>query len=177
MMARAAAIHATVTRRTVPDMGEPVIRRATSRDLSALARLRCEFTLEDGPIASPREDFGFAFSEVVGRGLSDGRWVVWVADVDGEIVSHAFVGLVDKIPRPTPGHRWLGYLTNVYTTPAHRNRGLGGRVLEATKTWAEGEDVELLVVWPSEESVSFYHRHGFADDRETMVWTSATASG
>ncbi len=63
-------------RRTVPELGEPVIRRATSRDLSALAGLRCEFTLEDGPIAAPREDFDFAFIEIVGRGLSDGRWVV-----------------------------------------------------------------------------------------------------
>jgi len=136
-------------------MAEPVIRKATSQDLSALARLRREFTLEDGPIASPREDFAPAFLEVVGGGLNDGSWVVWVADVNGEIVSHAFVGLVDKIPRPTPGHRWLGYLTNVYTAPAHRNRGLGGRVLEATKEWAREEDVELLVVWPSEERVSF----------------------
>ena len=157
-------------------MGEPVIRRATSRDLSALARLRCEFTLEDGPIVSPHEDFDVAFGEIVGRGLSDGRWVVWVADVDGEIVSHAFVGLVDKIPRPTTGHRWLGYLTNVYTAPAHRNRGMGGRVLEATKKWAGDEDVELLVVWPSEESVSFYRRHGFTGAGEPLVWMGENAT-
>jgi len=158
-------------------MGEPVIRRATSRDLLALARLRREFTLEDGQIAAPRGDFDVAFSEIVGRGLSDGRWVVWVAAVDGDIVSHAFVGLVDKIPRPTSGHRWLGYLTNVYTAPAHRNGGLGGRVLEATKNWAGEEDVELLVVWPSEESVGFYRQHGFAGDGEPLVWMSATAYG
>ncbi len=157
-------------------MAEPVIRRATSEDLSALAWLRCEFTLEDGPIASPREDFDSAFLEIVGSGLKGGGWVVWVADVNSEIVSHAFVGLVDKIPRPTAGHRWLGYLTNVYTVRGHRNRGLGGRVLEATKEWAREEDVELLVVWPSEESVSFYHRHGFAGDEEPLVWTSGTAS-
>jgi len=159
-------------------MGEPEIRRATSRDLSALARLRCEFTLEDGPIAAPREDFDSAFLEIVGNGLNDGGWVVWVAEVNGEIVSHAFVGLVDKIPRPTAGHRWLGYLTNVYTVRKHRNRGLGGRVLEATKEWAREEDVELLVVWPSAESVSFYRQHGFGGDGEPLlVWMSATAYG
>ena len=155
---------------------DPTIRRATSRDLPALARLRREFTLEDGPIASPREDFDSAFTEIVGGGLVDGRWVVWVAEVDGEIVSHAFVGVVDKIPRPTPGNRWLGYLTNVYTRPAHRNRGLGGLVLDAVRSWALEEDVELLVVWPSEDSVGFYRRLGFTGDGEPLVWTSPTAS-
>jgi len=57
-------------------------------------------------------------------------------------------------------------VTNVYTAPGHRNRGFGGRVLEATKNWAGEEDVELLVVWPSEESVSFYRQHGFGGDGE-----------
>ncbi len=85
-------------------MAEPVIRRATEGDVATLSRLRREFTLEDRPIPSPREDFDAAFEEIVATGLNDGRWTVWVADVDGEIVSHAFIGLVDKIPRPTPEH-------------------------------------------------------------------------
>ncbi|MDQ3671078.1 MAG: GNAT family N-acetyltransferase, partial [Actinomycetota bacterium] len=104
-------------------MSDPVIRKATGRDVETLARLRSEFTLEDGPIESPRQEFDEAFAEIVGTGLNEGRWIVWIAEVDGEIVSHAFIGLVDKIPRPTPGHRWLGYLTNVYTKPAARSRG------------------------------------------------------
>lgn len=147
-------------------MNEPVIRRATERDVATLARLRREFTLENGPIPSPREDFDSAFEKIVSSGLNDGRWTVWIADVEGEIVSHAFIGLIDKIPRPSREHRWLGYLTNVYTKPAFRSRGLGGLVLEAAKEWAVEEDVEFLVVWPSEESVGFYHCHGFTGSEE-----------
>ncbi|MBA2424266.1 MAG: GNAT family N-acetyltransferase [Actinobacteria bacterium] len=158
-------------------MAEPVIRRATEGDVATLSRLRREFTLEDRPIPSPREDFDAAFEEIVATGLNDGRWTVWVADVDGEIVSHAFIGLVDKIPRPTPEQRWIGYLTNVYTRPAFRSLGLGGLVLESVKTWASEEDVELLIVWPSERSVGFYRRHGFVGDAEPLVWMSPNASG
>lgn len=158
-------------------MSEAVIRKATERDVPSLSRLRSEFTLEDGPIESLREDFATAFEEIVLTGLADGRWTVWVAELDGEIVSHAFIGLIDKVPRPTPGHRWLGYLTNVYTRPALRSRGLGGLVLDAAKDWAVDENVELLIVWPSEESVSFYHRHGFVGEGEPLVWMSPNASG
>ena len=138
-------------RSTVPWMADPVIRRATEGDVATLSLLRREFILEDGPLSSPREDFDAAFADIVTSGLNDGRWTVWVADVDGEIVSHAFIGLaVDKIPRPTPEQRWIGYLTNVYTRPAFRSLGLGGLVLDSVKTWAGEEDVELLIVWPSE---------------------------
>lgn len=151
-------------------MGKVTVRRATRADLPVLARLRRDFTLEDGPIAAPREDFDDAFAAIVGDGLRAGRWTVWLAEVDGEVVSHAFVGLVDKIPRPALGARWLGYLTNVYTVPAFRGSGIGGRVLEATKSWAAENDVELLVVWPSEESASWYERHGFRASQQPLVW-------
>jgi GNAT superfamily N-acetyltransferase len=159
-------------------VGAPVIRTATDQDLPSLAGLRNEFTLEGGPIGSPREDFHAAFTEIVGSGLRDGRWTVWLAEVDGSIASHAFVGLIDKIPQPTRsvGSR-VGYLTNVYTVPRFRNQGLGSRVLEAVKAWALAEDVELLVVWPSEESVVFYRRHGFVGESEPFVWLNPNASG
>ncbi len=157
-------------------MEQPVIRKGTIGDLRVLTRLRREFTLEDGPIAAPREDYDAAFAEIVGTGLNDRRWVVWLAELDGEVVSHAFIGVIDKIPRPMPGHRWLGYLTNVYTRPAFRSRGLGGLVLDAAKNWAREQNVELLVVWPSEESVSFYRRHGFVGEDEPLVWTSPGAA-
>lgn len=151
-------------------MEKTVIRRAAERDVPALARLRREWTLEDGPIASPREDFDAAFIQLVSDGIAAGRWVVWVAELDGEIVSHAFVGLVEKIPRPASGFDAIGYLTNVYTRPEFRGRGIGSLVLDAVTNWARSADLELLVVWPSETSVAHYVRHGFADRGEPLVW-------
>ena len=86
------------------------------------------------------------------------------------IVSHVFVGTIEKIPREIVEHRAIEYLTNVYTRPEFRGRGIGGRVLDAVTTWALETDVELLVVWPSEASLSHYERHGFADRGEPLVW-------
>jgi GNAT superfamily N-acetyltransferase len=157
-------------------VSEVTVRQATLAEIPELARLRREFTLEDGPIAAPREDFDDAFAAIVADGLHDGRWTIWLAEIDGDVVSHAFVGLIEKIPRPAPGPRWLGYLTNVYTAPAHRGYGIGGRVLEATKTWAAENDVELLVVWLSDQSVSCYERHGFPPSHQPLVWLNREAA-
>jgi GNAT superfamily N-acetyltransferase len=147
------------------------VRRATVADIPALVELRREFHFEDpSEDAAGRDDFEEAFATLLSAGIESRRWVVWVAESEGEIVSHAFVGLVDKIPRPAAGFDALGYLTNVYTRPGFRNRGLGGRVLDAVTAWAGEAEIELLVVWPSEDSVAFYERHGFADRGEPLVW-------
>ena len=151
------------------------VRAATAADVPALARLRRDFTFEDESPGIERDDFEDAFAAILESGLRAERWMVWVAEIGDEIVSHAFVGLIDKIPRPKLGNRWIGYLTNVYTRPAHRNQGIGGRVLEAAKEWAIAADVELLFVWPSEESTRFYRRHGFEGAAEPLVWTSPRA--
>ena len=147
------------------------IRRATVADVPVLAELRHEFTFEDPeqPIEL-REDYQEAFAEIIGRGITTGRWTVWVAETDGAIVAHVYVGLIDKIPRPTRQDRWIGYLTNVYTRPEHRGRGVGAALLDRVTSWATEHDVELLVVWPSEESVGFYERAGFSSTRDPLVW-------
>jgi hypothetical protein len=35
-------------------------------------------------------------------------------------------------------------------------------------------DAELVIVWPSEESIAFYNRHGFraASSDEPLIWES-----
>jgi GNAT superfamily N-acetyltransferase len=148
-----------------------VVRRATVSDVPQLAALRRAWTYEDSPGEDVgRGDFDEVFGRLVSDGIEAGRWVVWVAEFGGEIVSHAFVGVIDKIPRPIVGPTAIGYLTNVYTRPDFRGQGLGGRVLDAVTAWSRDADLELLVVWPSEESVAHYERHGFADRGEPLVW-------
>ena len=147
------------------------IRPATATDVPTLAELRRAFTFE-GP-AQPselRDDFENSFTEIVSAGIASGRWTVWVAEAEGEIVSHVFIGLIDKIPRPIRQDRWLGYVTNVYTRPEHRGRGIGAALLDRVTSWAAEQQVELLLVWPSDESVSFYERAGFSSGRDPLVW-------
>jgi GNAT superfamily N-acetyltransferase len=151
-------------------MDEPIVRRATVSDVSELAELRREFTYEDPPPGGSRPDFEEAFAASIQSGISDGSWVVWVAEAEGELVAHAFVAVVPKVPRPVESAASIGYLTNVYTRPGWRSRGVGGRILEAVTSWAQKAGLELLIVWPSDDSVAFYRRHGFGSDEQPLVW-------
>ncbi|HUF00819.1 MAG TPA: GNAT family N-acetyltransferase [Gaiellaceae bacterium] len=154
------------------DPGDVLYRTATEADVEALASLRAAFTFEDHEPDVTRPDFPEAFSRVVGEGIEAGRVTVWLAESGDTILAHAFVVLVDKIPRPVAGHAFIGYLTNVYTRPEARGRGIGSQLLEHVTGWARDTDVELLVVWPSDESVQFYVRAGFESGRDPLVWES-----
>jgi GNAT superfamily N-acetyltransferase len=65
-------------------------------------------------------------------------------------------------------------VTNVYTRPPYRGQGIGTELLERVKAWARGEDLQVLIVWPGEESVAFYERAGFSAENEVLEYTVRT---
>ena len=148
---------------------EVAIRLATLGDVEQLVSLRRAFAFEDD-VGVERPEFAEECRAFLHAAISSGRWRIWVASLGAEIVAQLFVGLVDKVPRPTEDRRRIAYLTNVYTVPAHRNRGIGENLLAAAQEDAVSLDVELMFVWPSDESLDFYRRAGFASGRDPLVW-------
>lgn len=146
-----------------------VIRAAGLPDIDQLVAMRREFTFEDEE-ASERPEYEDECRVFLAAAIERGDWQIWVAEINGRLVSHVYVALVDKVPRPIRERRRIAYLTNVYTRPQFRGRGIGSRVLEDAQAAAREADAELMVVWPSEESAAFYRRHGFDSPGEPLVW-------
>jgi GNAT superfamily N-acetyltransferase len=147
-----------------------VYRVAGEKDLEALALMRWEFQREDRPepLSCEAWDFVEACALFLQRGLAQRNWAYWVAEAEREIVSHLFVQFVEKVPKPGQLHGRWGYVTNVYTKPNFRNRGIGSELLRRVRSWAEEIGLELLIVWPSERSVPFYERAGFSANSEIL---------
>jgi GNAT superfamily N-acetyltransferase len=153
-------------------MGKKMIqyRMATDQDLAQLAELRWDFRDEDGvehPVVSQSE-FIEACIIFLKRGLESGYHTYWVAEQEGEIISQVFVHRIDLVPRPCKVQDQFGYITNNYTKPVYRNQGIGSELIERVKQWARSEDLELLIVYPSDEAVTFYERAGFCSDNDVM---------
>jgi GNAT superfamily N-acetyltransferase len=140
------------------------LRLATLADAAELARLRWDFSPDEVAAGSQSFDpFLQGFGEFLTRALASGDWAVWVAEQKGRLVANVWVQIIHKVPRPGRfgGHNRYGYVTNVYAEPETRGRGLGSRLLQCAVAWAREQDLEFLVVWPSEESMQFYERGGF----------------
>jgi GNAT superfamily N-acetyltransferase len=158
-------------------MEEASVRRAGPEDAGELARLRWRFRTEHEPEhREPWETFMTWAVPFFGGALSEDRWAMWLAEAGGRAVGCACVGVVDVLPRPNrPEQRAWGYVTNVYVEPEHRG-GLGAALLDEVVRWAERKGLETLVVWPSERSVSLYHRAGFAEPEVLLERPTAPQS-
>jgi GNAT superfamily N-acetyltransferase len=145
-------------------------RIATDADLTQLAELRWDFRMEgnDELPADDQAEFVEACVAFFKRGLENGSHVCWLAEASGEIVSHIFVHKIDLVPRPCKIHDQFGYITNNYTKPEYRKRGIGSLLMQKVKDWAHAADLELLIVYPSEGAISFYERAGFRTENEVM---------
>jgi GNAT superfamily N-acetyltransferase len=141
--------------------------RATVEDAVSLGNLRWDFRAEDGePPLVDRDSFVETCTTFFREGIVSGEWVIWAAWEAERMISHQCVRIIYPVPRPCSPNDAFGYLTNVYTLPAYRGQGIGGELLAHVRTWAEQEGLELLLVSPGEDALSFYRRGGFeaADD-------------
>ena len=90
--------------------------------------------------------------------------------MEGLIIAQAFVQRIQKVPTPWSIQCEFGYVTNVYTYPAYRNKGIGARLMEHYQEWARQQNLEMLVLWPSQRAVPFYPRGGFHRPTEAMEY-------
>lgn len=142
---------------------------APPEDLPKLARLRWDFRAEEDEIPAVNETiFIKSCIDFLERGLRTGNWIYWVAKNEGEVVSHIFINTIRPVPRPCQPDDRFGYMTNVYTRPEYRNKGIGSELMKRAMQWAEKEGLELLIVSPGEGSLSFYSRAGFSEETDFM---------
>jgi GNAT superfamily N-acetyltransferase len=113
-------------------------RRATRRDIPALVRHRVEMFRSMKKLKGRDERLiAVHFRQYLGPTLKDGRYLGWVAEVDGEVV--AGVGAQPRLLLPRPGAPRGGlefYVLNVYTEEAHRGRGLARRLMRSVLAFA-----------------------------------------
>jgi GNAT superfamily N-acetyltransferase len=146
-------------------------RIAAANELTQIADLRWRLHVDDKPL----DDRG-AYERFIAEFLTvhEAEWksnevTHWVALNGVHIVAVMSVVIVRKIPKPNNLHGRWGYLANSYALPEVRNAGVGSQLLAAIKSWAIGENLELLVVWPSDEAYPFYERAGFRRHPDPVV--------
>jgi GNAT superfamily N-acetyltransferase len=147
-----------------------IFRLANVSDLLQLSNLRWDFRMEDGEEATTvtRTEFVENCVAFFRRGLKSGYHFYWIAEENHRIISQIFVHKVDMVPRPCKLHDQFGYITNNYTRPENRNHGVGSALMRRVIEWARAEDLELLIVYPSQRSIPFYGRAGFSIENEVM---------
>ena len=148
-----------------------VVRTATRSDVPVIAALRRTLAEEtDGPVDA--DGFEQALADWFER--EHDQRVTWIAEVDGRPVGMLNMLVFTRMPRPRPAQaapyagQW-GYVANVYVEQPHRDQGIGRTLLDAAIAHADAHGFARVVLSPSERSVPFYARAGFAPATSLML--------
>ncbi|MCJ7843589.1 GNAT family N-acetyltransferase [Lederbergia sp. NSJ-179] len=152
------------------------IRLAENQDMKQLIKMRWDFTIEHDESKrienTPFNDFEIECQSFLENALSSGQWFIWVAEENGKIISHIFIELIQKVPRPGRITHPFAYMTNVYTIKEYRNKGIGSKLLATVNKWAKENSYEFIIVWPSDDSIHFYKKNGYIHCAEPMNFPS-----
>lgn len=77
------------------------------------------------------------------------------------VIGMAWLATTPRVPHPRAFERMSGDVQCVYVTPAERDRGLGGRLIDAVVSWAGDLGLERVTVHSSDRAIPAYSRHGF----------------
>lgn len=149
-------------------MTEAVIRRAEAADLAAIARLRRQWTQEQG---GPRDDPGFAERLAAWFAQESSRRIIWLAEADGHPVGMMNLAIFERMPRPGRAPSRWGYLGNAFVLAAYRNQGIGRQLIGAVLGYADENGFARVVLSPTERSIPFYKRAGFGPANALMLRT------
>ena len=134
------------------------IRIAGSADVDSLIALRTSSSEERRGVG-PDPSFGDRFRAWFATESSQRTF--WLASHGDEPIGMANLLSFERMPGPgIDAGRW-GYLGNMYVRADHRDRGVGGLLLDALIAHAEAAGLERVVLSPTERSIPFYRRAGF----------------
>lgn len=139
-----------------------VLRRATVDDIPSLCEARKKQLADEGLAQDVRiDDELTAYFE---GSLVDGILVEWVAEDDGDIVATAAIAFMPFPPTYANPIGTRGYITNMYTVPSHRGRGIASQLLRGLLDEARRKGVRKLFLCASEMGKPVYQRQGFCEN-------------
>ncbi|MDI7741231.1 GNAT family N-acetyltransferase [Lysinibacillus fusiformis] len=149
-----------------------IIRLAETKDVDQLIKMRWDFTIEhdESKKNASFENFEKECHSFFEKAMTSGQWFVWIVEEEEKIVSHMYIELIQKVPRPGRVTHPFAYMTNVYTIPEYRNMGIGSKLLSAINDWIKENEYEFVIVWPSDEAIPFYQKNGYVHCQEPLEY-------
>lgn len=150
----------------------PVIRPATRADLPTLGRLgallvRTHYDFDTKRFIAPTADTPERYGAFLGTRLDDVDSILLVADLTGTVVGYSYAGVegYDYMALRGPA----GALYDLIVDPAHRGKGIGRLLLDATLRELEARDVPRVVLSTAHQNTVAQQLFAHAGFRPTMI--------
>ncbi|MBQ5322604.1 MAG: GNAT family N-acetyltransferase [Oscillospiraceae bacterium] len=146
-----------------------IIRKAEFEDAGLLSEVRKLQLIDEG--ISPDCDIDEELSAFFKKWLVSDDFLQLVAEENGKLLSTAAIVYYDLPPSFTNKIGVRGYITNVYTAPEHRRKGLSKMLLEKLLEDARSRGIKKLWLGASKLGRPLYEKLGFIQQESYMELT------
>ena len=149
-----------------------IIRTATAANIPVLVALRKQLLMEEGapPWArNPLPDLDAPLGDYFARAITDGSFVAWVAETDGEIIATGGLCFYALPPTFSEPAGQAAYITNMYTRNEYRRRGIATALLHMAIGEAKARGYAAVRLHASKDGKPIYQKAGFVDSYGYMA--------
>ena len=139
-----------------------IFEKATIKDINGLTDLRLAYLQEDLGVITDKELIQESLPGYYEKHLNKDL-MVYVARDDEDIVSCAFLLIVEKPMSPSFITGKTGTALNVYTKPEYRNKGYAKKLMTMMLEDATAQDVSVIELKSTEDGYLLYKSVGFED--------------
>ena len=140
-------------------------RLGTKDDIETMCVLRKRQLADEG--LAPDVDIDAELSEFFEKKLRNGEMVEWLLEEKGEIIATGAIVFYEFPPSYSNKSGVKGYITNMYTKPEFRGRGIATSMLARLAEEAKKRGVRKLWLGASKMGRPVYEKFGF---REAGGW-------
>lgn len=142
-------------------------RKADAYDAPCLADFRKRLLLEEGE--RPTADIDGELSKYFQDSLRNGSFVAWLAQEESDIVASGGVCFYQLLPAYANPTGRVAYVTNMYTLPTYRRKGIASHLLELVIAEARERGYATVRLHASADGRPIYKRAGFVDAEGYMM--------
>ena len=153
-------------------MSDIIIRPATRADAPALGRLgvllvRLHYEFDQQRFLAPRAGMEQGYGSFLSSQIKSPDAFVLVAELDGEVIGYTYATV--------EGPDWMslrgaaGVLQDIIVDPAHRGKGAGRLLLDATLAELKARGAPRVVLSTAERNEHAQHVFASAGFRRTMI--------
>lgn len=149
-----------------------MIRMATIYDIDSLVELRIKLLYESGKNIENYDwdKYSQALRKFFYDGLLHGTVIAFLVEKDGNIVSISIMCFYNIIPLLYNLEGKMALLTDMYTIPEYRNKGLGISLLNDIMGHAKTLGYKKVVLNATDSGRRLYAKYGFEDINGEMSY-------
>jgi len=151
-----------------------LIRKATLDDIETLTQLRLDYLTEDKGQLMQEEKIAIKnqLKEYFFQHISNNTFIGILAEINGTIVSTAYLAISEKPANPSFITGITGTLLNVLTYHEYRRKGIAKKVIAKVIEEAKKAGVSYIDLSATSDGKYWYEKMGFKESNyTTMVYS------